>query len=173
MTEHRLKTWPDHFAAVWDGTKTFELRRDDRGFAVGDVLKLEEWDPATRDHTDRYVRAQVTYVLAGRDPETETTGMPALPSGLVVMSIKVVERFPAPPSPRENRRPRDAGTPSSVPFAVPSGYVGGTRDSGAPGPVFSARFDSECGEGDDIDEGDDIRMVDGVPWHAACWEASS
>lgn len=37
---HELKTDPAVFDAVADGTKTFEIRLDDRGFAVGDTLRL-------------------------------------------------------------------------------------------------------------------------------------
>jgi len=47
MTEHSLKCAPEYFQALWDGAKTAELRRDDRGFAVGDVVVLMEWDEAT------------------------------------------------------------------------------------------------------------------------------
>jgi len=40
---HELKCWPEHFSAILDGTKTFELRLDDRGFEVGDLLILKEF----------------------------------------------------------------------------------------------------------------------------------
>lgn len=39
---HILKTWKRYFAAVVDGSKTFDARRNDRGFAVGDTLRLVE-----------------------------------------------------------------------------------------------------------------------------------
>jgi hypothetical protein len=64
---HLLKTWPRYWQAVADGTKTFEIRKDDRAFEVGDVLALLEWDPATGEHTGRSLHRTVTYVL--RDAE--------------------------------------------------------------------------------------------------------
>lgn len=45
MTTHELKTVQPHFAHVQSGAKRAEIRRDDRGFAVGDVLVLRELDP--------------------------------------------------------------------------------------------------------------------------------
>lgn len=45
MTEHHLKCWPEYFAAIKDGTKTFEVRQADRDYCVGDVLILHEFEP--------------------------------------------------------------------------------------------------------------------------------
>ena len=42
---HELKTWPAYFERVVDGSKTFEVRKDDRGYQSGDELVLREWDP--------------------------------------------------------------------------------------------------------------------------------
>jgi hypothetical protein len=42
---HELKIWPQYYCRVADGTKTFEVRENDRGFQYGDIVILKEWDP--------------------------------------------------------------------------------------------------------------------------------
>ena len=64
-TMHELKTWPEYFEAVATGRKTFEVRKADRLFAVGDVLRLAEWLPVAQDFTGRVCFRRVTYVLRG------------------------------------------------------------------------------------------------------------
>ncbi len=63
---HELKTWPEHFAGLADGTKTFEIRKNDRGFRVGDILVLREWSkytPPSEHYSGREFRFSVTYIL--------------------------------------------------------------------------------------------------------------
>ncbi|GAA4123315.1 hypothetical protein GCM10022215_29900 [Nocardioides fonticola] len=80
MSEHILKVQPPYFDALADGSKTFEVRRNDRGFQRGDTLVLWEYKPdpygaAPCDRQPlcpdcpavRFVRRTVTYVYAG-DP---------------------------------------------------------------------------------------------------------
>lgn len=84
MTIHELKTWPDYFQAVWDGTKTFEVRKNDRGFQPNDRLLLKEWDPDSASFTDRSIMVLVPYVLQG--------GQFGVEPGWCVLSITVVAR---------------------------------------------------------------------------------
>lgn len=44
--EHELKIWPQYFCRVVDGSKTFEIRKNDRGFQPGDNVTLLEYDPS-------------------------------------------------------------------------------------------------------------------------------
>jgi hypothetical protein len=46
---HELKVWPDYFPRLADGSKTFEIRKDDRGFQAGDELVLRPFDPDLND----------------------------------------------------------------------------------------------------------------------------
>jgi hypothetical protein len=59
---HELKCWPVYFQDVRSGRKNFEVRENDRGFRVGDVLRLREWDPS-RGYSGEEERRVVTYVL--------------------------------------------------------------------------------------------------------------
>jgi hypothetical protein len=60
---HVLKTWPPYFDMVANGTKRFELRRDDRGFEVGDALDLQEWDPGIQAYTGKSVGCVITCIV--------------------------------------------------------------------------------------------------------------
>lgn len=63
--EHRLKIMPEFFQAVKDGRKTFELRKDDRGFSVGDRLILTEWNGS--NFTGREYGCEIEYILKDYD----------------------------------------------------------------------------------------------------------
>ena len=80
MTIHELKTWPRFFEDVVSGRKTFEIRRDDRGFKVGDTLRLREWDYTSEKYTGQEEWFDVTYL-------THFEQQP----GYVVMAIRLDE----------------------------------------------------------------------------------
>ena len=46
--KHCLKTIQPYFADVENGTKTFEVRKNDRNFKIGDILFLQEYDEEYR-----------------------------------------------------------------------------------------------------------------------------
>jgi hypothetical protein len=62
---HPLKVWPRFIPALADGSKTFEARRDDRNFQIGDTLSLYGWDPDTGLETGWRQTRTVTYKLSG------------------------------------------------------------------------------------------------------------
>lgn len=63
MKKHDLKCWPDMFAAIRASTKTFELRKNDRDYQVGDVLNLQEFEPCQSCEGEG-----VTGIPCGYDP---------------------------------------------------------------------------------------------------------
>lgn len=65
MAQHNLKTWPEFYHEVLMGRKKFEVRKDDRNFAVNDFLMLSEWDPTQSCYTGRSMACVVTYKLDG------------------------------------------------------------------------------------------------------------
>lgn len=63
---HDLKTLPPYFIAVLDGRKTFEIRKDDRGYQAGDTVTLHEYDPKSRTSLpieDRYTGRAETFEI--------------------------------------------------------------------------------------------------------------
>lgn len=83
-TCHELKVWARPFAQLWLGYKTFELRKDDRGYRVGDDLTLREWDELVEAYTGRVILARVTNVLSAED--AAAWGRP-LADGWVILSL--------------------------------------------------------------------------------------
>lgn len=75
---HELKVDPQMWSRLLDGSKTFELRKDDRGYQAGDELILREFrskdhecsDQSCRDNwrsPDRtLVRYRIGFVAKGR-----------------------------------------------------------------------------------------------------------
>ena len=78
--EHELKIYPKYFNDVISEEKTFEVRKNDRRFQVGDVLVLKEWDNIK--YSGREIRATVVYIL--------NDSFVGLAPGYVVLGIKLV-----------------------------------------------------------------------------------
>lgn len=49
---HDLKIEPQYYARVKDGSKTYEVRYNDRHFQKGDTVTLREWDDSPANSTD-------------------------------------------------------------------------------------------------------------------------
>lgn len=65
-TIHELKVYKEYFDVVELGLKTFEVRKDDRNYQVGDTLILNEYDEKT-GYSGRKICVIVTYAL--RNPK--------------------------------------------------------------------------------------------------------
>lgn len=74
---HLLKCVQPYFNALRDEVKNFEVRKDDRNYAVGDVLVISEW--TGEKYTGFCLRRTVKYIL--RD-------FPGLQPGWIVMGVE-------------------------------------------------------------------------------------
>jgi glyoxylate utilization-related uncharacterized protein len=81
MVVHSLKCWPEYFQAILDGKKSFEVRKDDRGFRAGDILHLQEWSPETQAYCGRETARLIVYTLTGEDF--------GIREGFIVMGLEV------------------------------------------------------------------------------------
>lgn len=106
MTQaHELKCWPESFEAIATGVKTFEIRKDDRGYRVGDYLLLREWKPTpaalsptpgmvadlgivASSYTGRNMMCVITYILRQGD----TFGAFLAEKDTVALSIQLLAR---------------------------------------------------------------------------------
>jgi hypothetical protein len=89
MRHHELKIDPGLLDPIIRGEKTFEVRRDDRTFQVGDTLLLRETAQsgefmretgAAPEYTGKELRCRVTFVLRGP--------VYAVPAGYAVLAIR-------------------------------------------------------------------------------------
>lgn len=85
---HVLKTLSRFLDPIGNLDKTFEVRKNDRGFQVGDILHLREWLPPGK-WGPRNITCFVTYILEG----------PAfgIAKGYCVMAIKMPANHVWPP----------------------------------------------------------------------------
>ena len=59
---HYLKIRPEYYLPVTRGIKQFELRKDDRGYKVGDLVVLQEWDGEKYTGRESF-HLQIQYIL--------------------------------------------------------------------------------------------------------------
>lgn len=87
--QHELKILPQYFKEVVNGNKTFEIRKNDRGFKVGDTLLLKEYYSECREfkhlepskgYTGDEITKEVSYILEG--------GQYGLEEGYCILGLK-------------------------------------------------------------------------------------
>ncbi len=65
MKIHRVKCYDRFFKATGNGTKLFEVRRNDRNYHEGDLLELNETTDAER--TGRAALFRIVFVLSSEE----------------------------------------------------------------------------------------------------------
>jgi phosphoribosyl-ATP pyrophosphohydrolase len=89
MKIHELKILPQYFNAVQDGSKTFEIRKNDRKFEVGDKIVLKEFERGADNFIDvriktgctgKEITKEISYILDG--------GQYGLEEGYCILGLK-------------------------------------------------------------------------------------
>lgn len=119
---HALKTWPENFAALLKGDRTFDVRKADRPFAVGDTVIFQEYDPTAKQYTGQEIKRRISH-LAGNELHIK--------SNFLGLSLAIVD---------------ETGEPWGKPqfIAVPRG-AGDEYNDGAPDALNGAIKTSEQG----------------------------
>lgn len=86
---HRVKSWTMFFMGIIDGTRTSDIRLDDRRYCVGDILMLHEFDPVKQEYTGRVQDATITYIQKNKSNPCAISH-DAIKDGYAVLSIKTV-----------------------------------------------------------------------------------
>lgn len=76
---HQLKCEKEYFQAIINGDKTFEVRKNDRGFQTGDFLALNELSLTKIGETGRCLIVEIIYILDNSN---------FCKDGMVIMSIR-------------------------------------------------------------------------------------
>jgi hypothetical protein len=84
--KHELKIWTEYFNDVAKGEKSFEIRKDDRDYKVGDSLILLEISHTTELYTGCYTLKEITYVFGRNEEEKQF-----VKEGYVILGIKPLE----------------------------------------------------------------------------------
>lgn len=80
---HELKIVPEYFRAVKEGKKTFEIRKNDRNFKVGEYIDLREYS-GDKGYTGNRLCLKIVYII-------ESDWFPqGLKDGYCVLGIEVI-----------------------------------------------------------------------------------
>lgn len=89
---HDVKSWPQFFRPVVSGTRTHELRRDDRNYRVGDRIVLREYDVETQSYTGSFCVAAITSITS-RDVPCAVSDQGLSPD-FCILSVQVISVSP-------------------------------------------------------------------------------
>lgn len=73
---HEVKCWPKFYDHIESGEKTFEVRKNDRDYKIGDLLVIREWVEPENEHptlakgpryTGKMLSSVITYILTSKD----------------------------------------------------------------------------------------------------------
>lgn len=80
---HEIKCWPEFFGKIALREKEFELRKNDRDYQVGEIIKIREYVPNKQRYTGSFVLREISYMLTN----TEF----GLKEGYCILQLKTID----------------------------------------------------------------------------------
>lgn len=91
---HDVKSWGMFYQDIKTGERTSDIRKNDRRYAVGDVMNLKEYDPVTATYTGDSQKVKITYLQCNKSNPCAIS-REALSDDYVVLSIKKIDETPS------------------------------------------------------------------------------
>lgn len=89
--QHVIKSHKENFTAGWDGQKMHEIRRNDRGYKTGQIIRLVEIDPSKENRpTGRYMDVIILYIRYAPETGIDPFGLQA---GFCVFDFLILNHF--------------------------------------------------------------------------------
>lgn len=85
---HLVKSWPEFFEPISQGIRTHDLRRNDRGYNIGDILILREFESKSECYTGRECAVEITSMTSFAQP-CAVSGE-ALNADFCILSIRLL-----------------------------------------------------------------------------------
>lgn len=83
---HNVRSWSHFFQAIKAGVKTHDLRKNDRGYQVGDHLLLHEYNNIDGCTTGERICVEITYITDNNHPCAFSSAV--LDRAYCILSIK-------------------------------------------------------------------------------------
>jgi hypothetical protein len=85
MTTHRVKSWSHFYDAILAGDKLHDLRKNDRGYKVGDYMQLERYDNIKGHFTGESTQRKITFITDNQFPCAYSAAV--LPHDYCILSL--------------------------------------------------------------------------------------
>lgn len=83
MKHHQLKIEQSYYTDVYSGRKSFEIRKDDRGYQVGDIISFTTTSDGKSLKPDNKKKWEIVYIFGHEDSHKNM-----LQEGYVVLGIQ-------------------------------------------------------------------------------------
>jgi hypothetical protein len=86
---HSVRSWSMFYQDILTGARTSDIRLNDRRYAVGDQMRLMEFDPVKFAYTGQEQMVEITYIQTNKSNPCAIS-REALHDDYVVLSIKLL-----------------------------------------------------------------------------------